>query len=84
MMPLIEVDRAIKEIWINNISTDYTNGFLLLEDSLKNALYSHLRTKLTDRFLLSNNIRIFTELKTENNERIDIAVVRIDDNKDII
>lgn len=80
-MSLLVVDRVIKEVWINNIMSDYDNNFLLLEDSLKNAFYSHLRAKLTDTFLLSNNIRIFTELKTGHKERIDIAVVKIDDNE---
>ncbi|MFF2483763.1 hypothetical protein [Paenibacillus sp. NPDC058071] len=78
-MTIIEIDRAIKEAWINNIRADYSNYFLLLEDSLKNAFYSHLRSRLSDTFLLENKIRIFTEMNNGYEERIDIAIVRIND-----
>ncbi|MEQ6391395.1 hypothetical protein RZN22_19220, partial [Bacillaceae bacterium S4-13-58] len=54
------IDRAIKNVWNSNIPRDYQSFYLLKEDSLKNALYYHLRTKLHD-FLETNNIRIFTE-----------------------
>lgn len=79
-MSLIRVDRAIKEVWINNIRMDYFNNFLLMEDSLKNSFYYHLRTRLSDQFLIKNNLRIYTELNTGYGERIDIAVVQVDDN----
>jgi hypothetical protein len=49
---LTTIDRAIKEAWIHNVKTDYMNSYLLREDSLKNAFYYHLRTKLTDHFLV--------------------------------
>lgn len=83
MIPLLTtVDRAIKEIWINNIKNDYSNDYLLLEDSLKNSFYFHLRSKLTDDFLNAHNLRIYTELHTGYGERIDIAVVKINDSGD--
>ncbi len=47
-------------IWENNIKSDYDNGYLLKEDTLKNSLYFHLRTKLSD-LLEKHDLRIFTE-----------------------
>lgn len=41
-----------------------------------------MRNNLSDRFLLDNNIRIYTELNTGLGERIDLAVVRINDDKE--
>ena len=41
-----EIDHTIKEIWLNNIAKDYSNHFLLKEDSLKCCFYYHLRRKL--------------------------------------
>ncbi|GAB7057452.1 MULTISPECIES: hypothetical protein [unclassified Paenibacillus] len=79
----ITVDRAIKEAWLYNIKSDYSSNFILLEDSLKNAFYFHLRNKLTDAFLRENNLRIYTELHTGYGERIDISVVRIDDSEKV-
>lgn len=61
-------------------ATSWKSG--LLEDSLKNAFYFHLRNKLTDLFLLENNIRIYTELNTGVGERIDLAVVRINNDEE--
>jgi len=79
----VTIDRAIKEAWLFNIKSDYSSNFLLLEDSLKNAFYYHLRSKLTDAFLKENKLRIYTELYTGYGERIDIAIVRIEDSKDV-
>lgn len=44
------IDRVIKEVWVLNISKDYKSFFLLKEDTLKNALYYHLRTRLQHFF----------------------------------
>jgi len=74
------IDRTIKEVWITRIKDDYQNSYLLLEDSLKNTLYHYLRNALSDKLLLKNNIRIFTELHNEFNERSDIAIVKLNDN----
>ncbi len=68
---------AIKHVWLNDLKSDYTNHFLLKEDSLKNAFYFHLRTRLGEAFLNENHIRIFTEYYVEG-ERIDLVVVEID------
>ncbi|MWV43369.1 hypothetical protein GRF59_06955 [Paenibacillus sp. HJL G12] len=77
------VDRAIKETWLYNIKSDYSSNFILLEDSLKNAFYFHLRNRLSDAFLKDHNLRIYTELHTGYGERIDIAVVEIEDREDV-
>lgn len=55
-----ELDRIIKETWKPRIERDYDNGLILNEDTLKNAVYYHLRTALEQHDLLKN-LRIFTE-----------------------
>lgn len=72
-----KIHTAIKKVWTNDLSIDYDQSFILKEDSLKNAFYFHLRTRLGDCFLNENNLRIFTEYKIGDN-RIDLAVVEID------
>lgn len=54
------IDRTIRDIWKNEIAFDYEDGWLLKEDTLKNAIYFHLRTKLGKLFE-KNDVRIFTE-----------------------
>ncbi|MED4019017.1 hypothetical protein [Sutcliffiella cohnii] len=71
-----QIDLAIKSIWMKHIKKDYNNQYLLKEDTLKNAIYHHLRTELTDQFLVKNSIRIFTEYHYKNGIA-DIAVVQI-------
>ncbi|MDR9856216.1 hypothetical protein RJP21_21675 [Paenibacillus sp. VCA1] len=68
----VTIDRTLKETWLHNIKNDYLSNFILLEDSLKNVFYYHVRSKLTDAFLNENNLRIYTELNTGYGERIDI------------
>lgn len=72
-----KIDIAIKKVWKEDLKIDYANYFLLKEDSLKNAFYFHLRSRLGEDFLHSNNLRIFTEYYI-NGERIDLAIVEID------
>lgn len=79
-----EIDKAVKEIWLDNILTDYCNDYLLKEDSLKNAMYYHIRQRL-DPMLMENDLRIYTEYYLNiNGEKYfaDIAIVRIDTKKD--
>lgn len=54
------IDESIKAIWVGKIEADYSSGWLLKEDTLKNALYFHLRTSLETIFD-ANDLRIFTE-----------------------
>lgn len=54
------IDEAIKSIWVNEIRNDYENRRLLKEDTLKNALYFHLRNRIG--WLCDEcDLRIFTE-----------------------
>lgn len=54
------IDQAIRSVWVNEIRNDYENKRLLKEDTLKNAMYFHLRNRLG--WLCDEcNIRIFTE-----------------------
>lgn len=72
------IDRVIKEIWVSNVSKDYDSYYLLKEDSLKNALYYHLRTKL-NKLLIENNFRIYTEYHYKG-FIADLAIVKLTEN----
>jgi len=77
-----KIDQTIKEVWMNDLSKDYNDNFLLKEDSLKNALYYHLRMALSDGFLKRHRLRIFTEYylgsDNEGKQQIaDLAIVRL-------
>ena len=79
---LIEIDKAIKEIWLNEIVNDYDEGLLLKEDSLKCSLYHHMRNKL-DYILKENSLRIYPEFYFKSLKyRADIAIVEIEENSD--
>lgn len=81
---IIEIDKVIKEIWLNEIVDDYDEGFLLKEDSLKCALYHHMRSKLSI-VLEKNNLRIYPKFYfKELKYRADIAIVEIDPDSDSI
>ena len=59
-----QIDMAIKHIWTYDIKQDYDKNYLLKEDTLKNALYFHLRNKLYS-ILEKYNLRIYTEFNTD-------------------
>lgn len=77
-----KIDKEIKELWKNEIATDYNNLMVLKEDSLKNVFYHHLRNRLTDKFLVDNRLRIFTEFNNGplkgTRKRADIAIVQLE------
>lgn len=76
------VHHAIKDIWLNDMSADYEKGFLLKEDTMKNAFYYHLRRRLDDDFLERNNLAIFTEFYVATlKQRVDLVVVELDPQK---
>lgn len=76
---LKEIDRTIKTIWKKDIQKDYREEYLLREDSLKCAMYYHLRKKL-DKLLRENHLRIYPEYYfKELRYRADLAVVEIDE-----
>jgi len=70
----------IISIWQNDISTDYSKHFLLKEDTLKNAIYYHLRRKLGENYLHQHRLRIFTEF-TIAGQRMDLVVAQVDVDK---
>lgn len=73
-----EIDRIIKETWVNEITKDYHNAYILKESSLKCSLYYHLRAKL-GKILEENNLRMYPEYYFRNlNYYADIAIVQID------
>jgi hypothetical protein len=75
--------KTIEQIWKNEIKHDYENNFIINEDTLKISFCYHLRTKLTDSYLLENNIRIITELKIKKLEqKVDIAIVKVDEERE--
>lgn len=72
------IDKSIKEIWVNEIKKDYEEDYLLKEDSLKNSLYYHLRSKL-QMLLREHDLRIFPEYYfPELKYRADLAIVQMD------
>ena len=72
------IDKTIKEIWVNEIKKDYDEDYLLKEDSLKNSLYFHIRSKLED-VLRDNNLRIYPEFYfPELKYRADLVIVQMD------
>ena len=72
-----KIDKAIKRIWLYEIPRDYSRHYLLEEDSLKCALYFYLRSELGDGWLNRHRIRIYSELHLENQNRADLAIVRV-------
>lgn len=73
-----EIDRVIKETWLNEIPKDYDTGHLLKEASLQCGLYYYLRKKL-HKLLEENDLRIYPEFHfSKLNYHADIAIVQID------
>ena len=75
------VDEALESIWKNEIKADYESGWLLKEDTLKNAMYFHLRNRLGKLFD-ENDIRIFTEFTDckfkRSGYRPDMVIAKVD------
>lgn len=61
-----EIDKAIKNIWLHNICTDYGNGFLIKEASLQCSLYHHLQNELNP-LLQENQLYIYPEFYFKEN-----------------
>ena len=79
------IHRRIKYIWEEKIKEDYTDGWLLKEDTLKNVLYHHLRNELSTVFA-ENNIRVFTEFTDGefkgSKKRPDMVIATVDFDKE--
>ena len=76
-----KVHQTIMDVWHYDIKSDYNHHFLFKEDTLKNAMYHHIRNRLGDTFIKDNNLAIFTEYYIETNQKIDLVVVKIDVDK---
>lgn len=78
----IEIDRLIKEIWLNDICEDYRRGNLIREASLQNSLYHHIRCHLGS-FLEMHNLYIYPEFYfRELKFRADLVIVEMDMEKE--
>lgn len=75
------IDSCIKQVWCYDIKSDYNADRILQEDTMKNALYFHLRTKLGDTFLEEHNLKLYTEfhdgILKSSNMRPDIVIVEM-------
>ena len=67
--------------WEHEIKEDYAKGWLLKEDSLKNALYYHLRNKIGS-IMEACDLRIYTEFTDgeflQSGCRPDMVIVRVE------
>ena len=73
-----KVHQTIIDVWSYDIKSDYNLHFLLKEDTLKNAMYYHIRNRLGDTFIKDNHLAIFTEYYIDTNQKIDLVVVKLD------
>lgn len=86
-LEIIEIiDEILKSIWENEIQNDYNRIWFMNEDTLKNALYFHLRNKL-EAVLSEYNLRIFTEFNdaefSGGGFRPDMVIARVDMDSDV-
>ena len=78
-----EIDRVIKEVWLNKICEEYGVGKLIREASLQCSLYHHLRNRL-DSILKENNLYLYPEFYFKTLKyRADLAIVEMDFTKDV-
>ena len=79
-----EIHNTIKYVWEYDIPRDYKNKMLLKEDTFKNSLYFHIRTRL-GALLEKYSIMIFTEFNTDKFRhtgfRADMVIAQIDFDK---
>lgn len=63
---------------MEDIKRDYNNKVLFKEDSLKNAFYYHLRSRLGDTFLTANDLCIYTEFYLNTGQKVDLVIAEVD------
>ena len=74
----VEIDRTIKNVWLNEICSDYAAGKLIKEASLQCSLYHHLQEKLSEQ-LRQHNLFIYPEFYfRELKYFADLAIVQMD------
>ncbi len=78
---LDKIHSTLIAVWETKIKEDYENGWLFREDTLKNAIYFHLRKELETLFD-ENDIRIYTEFTggefAHSRYRPDMVIARVD------
>lgn len=73
-----KIDRAIKEVWLEEVCEDYAKDRLLKEASLQCSIYHHLRNRL-ENILKENDLRIYSEYWVkECAYRADLAIIHLD------
>ena len=73
-----EIDKVIKNIWLNEICSEYGNGFYLVESGIQCSLYHHLRNKL-EMMLTDNNLIVYPEFYFSDLKYFaDIAICQMD------
>ena len=73
-----EIDRAIKEVWLDEVCGDYGAGQLIREASLQCSLYHHLQNRLAD-CLSRNHLSVYPEFYFPALKyRADLAIVEMD------
>lgn len=73
-----EIDKTMKDIWLNEICTDYGNGLLIREASFQCSIYHHLRNRLRT-LLEENHLYIYPEFYFKDLKyRADLAIVELD------
>lgn len=78
---LKQIDDAVRDVWGTDIASDYQHCWIWTEDSLKNAMYHHLRDRLM-ALMEQYDVRIFTEFTGdvfgENHKRPDMVIAEIE------
>ena len=75
-----QIDKNIKDVWLEDICEDYGNGLLIKEASLQCALYHHLRNRLAD-ILEANSLYIYPEFYFKDLKyRADLVIAEMDMN----
>ena len=76
-----EISKTIEMVWEKDIKNDYYNDRFINEDTLKNALYYHLRRRI-GKLLEENDLRIYTEFQNEEFSKMkcrpDIVIAQMD------
>jgi hypothetical protein len=73
-----EIDKIIKDVWLYNISYEYSRGALIKEASLQCSLYHHLQNSLK-KIMQENNLYIYTEWYFNDlGYYADLAIVEMD------
>ena len=77
-----EIDKVIKNVWLNNVCGDYGSGLLIKEASLQCSLYHHLQNELTV-ILKENDLYIYPEFYFKDLKYYaDLAIVEMDMNSE--